>query len=175
MTKALLINNFQYSVIRPGSIVSSVTAYSVINRIIEVSKHFDFCFVVNDNHNKNDIEFKYLPPHSIRDTQDTVRLLDLEKKISSKYFYVMTKATLSGFNHRMQEVFYQPNSLLENSKIYVAGFNASTDIIATCLSLIDSKHDIAIIPSCIDDVDKTVKETALNYLKYLGIPFEEFE
>jgi nicotinamidase-related amidase len=164
---ALIVLNLTYGVVKPYSITSCVKPYNVINNIIEASRGFDFCFVINDCHEADDKEFQYLPQHSLKYTSESALLEEYFNKLQSKHKQVFTKKTLSG-------VFSSHNRFsIEATKcdnIVVVGFCASTDIVPTCLSLIDQKQKIAIIPSCIGDVLEESRTKALDYLKYLGIP-----
>jgi hypothetical protein len=165
-----LILNLCFGSVRPYSVSSGSQPYITIENIIKVSKDFDFCFVINDNHSKDDIEFTYLPPHIVKGGVDVGRLHYLDRRLQSKYVQFLTKNTLSAIHdeHNKKTILSRDYSL-----IAITGFSASTDITATCLNLIDEKKKIAIIPSCVDDSIKDYKTKAINYLTYLGIPSYE--
>jgi hypothetical protein len=167
VSKALIVTNFCFGSVRPHSIVCAEKPYIAIENIIKASKGFDFCFVVNDAHSKEDPEFNYLPSHMVNHGVDVARLHHFDRRLQSKYVQFLNKDTLSAIHNPHNKRIILGN---QYDLIAVAGFSASTDIIATCLDLIDEKKKIAIIPSCIDDTIKDFRSKALNYLTFIGVP-----
>lgn len=137
-----------------------------MDNIVKVSRYFDFCFVVNDNHSENDLEFNYLPKHMITGSQDVARLYHYDKQLESKNILFLKKNTLSAVHSE-----YNKNIILSNKfdKIVVGGFCGCLDVKATCLSLIDEKQNIFIMPDCIDDITEEHWSDTLKYLSFIGI------
>jgi nicotinamidase-related amidase len=167
MSKAIIVTNLALGSVRPYSITSCTTPYVTMENIVKASKSFDYFFIVNDDHPKDDKEFNYLPPHMIKGDVDVARLNHIEQQIQSKYVHFLTKKTLSALHNPHNKGIIFNN---EYDLIVVAGFSMSADIVPTCLDLIDEKKKIAIVPSCCDDYTLDTKSKALSYLTFLGVP-----
>ena len=128
------------------------------------AKYFEHCFVINDSHDPACFEFKYLPPHSIKTSIDS----DVEELLIPKIsnLQILQKTTLSPFmsEHNRNIVFKSCNNFC------VAGFNTSTDIVPTALSLLDLKKDVFITDELCGDISMETKHNSLRYLNLLGIP-----
>lgn len=161
----LIALNICFGSIKPYSIFCGIKPEQTINNIIEVSKDFDFLFIVNDNHDKNDSEFNHLPEHNIIGTSEVGRLTHFEKKFKSKYIQFLDKKTLSAVHST-----HNKNIILSQryDKIMVCGFSLSTDIIATCIDLIDEKRKVIIKPNCCDDISIEQSKKSLEYLALIG-------
>lgn len=164
----LIINNLTYGSIRTYSIVASVNAFKVINNLIKISSQFDYCFILNDSHKKDDYEFKYLPPHRVEQSNDTILLKEIIDQLKCKYVQILNKDTLSGFeNKHIKETILSTNS----DRYCIAGFCTTIDLVPLAISLIDSKKQVCIDPACCEDVSDEINSLGLDYLtKILGIP-----
>lgn len=138
------------------------THHKTIENIIKISHSFDDVYVINDYHNKNDSEFKYLPPHC--DSFGSARLYSYEKQLKQPFTY-LSKNTLSPFynEHVVKSI------LKSGTKVCVVGFLASIDIIATCLDLIQRGVEVLTDFSAINDSDEKNLELAKNYLTLIGV------
>jgi nicotinamidase-related amidase len=163
----LLVLNWCYGIAKPLSPVSCSEVYKVGHQIKMVASLFDSKFVVNDEHGHFDTEFHYLPPHMLHNTSDSVpldlSLIGLERGKT----HMVKKRTLSAMaNDQIRGVIAGINP----KKTMVAGFNASIDVVATCLGLIDLGLEIAITEPCLGDISLEHKKMALKYLGFMGIP-----
>jgi hypothetical protein len=160
----LIILNWCYGISRPYSPVFCSEVHQVGHQIKMVAPFFDRTLVINDVHDINDSEFEYLPPHNL--TASDIHPLDI---IAFSNPQILYKNTLNAF------AFPHNRGVLEAltpKNVLVTGFNASTDIIPTCLGLIDMQMDtkIMVSPECIGDLYEERKSRAIEYLGYIGIP-----
>jgi nicotinamidase-related amidase len=162
--RILLVTNLIYGSARPYCPLTCEKPYSTIEKIVKASQQFDITFVVCDEHSKDDVEFKYLPPHMVKNTQDTFRLSEYEKELGLRQFlYKQTLSAVADEHNQKTILNYKPDM------IALAGFTASFDIMATALNLIDLKQNISLLPDCIGDLTEDHRVKALNHLSFLGI------
>lgn len=169
MSKAILALNISYGAVRPGSITACENPYSVIDNIQKISSQFDWCFVINDCHDSTDLEFKYLPPHNLSNSSDCIMLPSVWDNLKSSYKQLLTKKHLSAVasEHNKGVILNQ-----KFDEICVTGFSGYLDILSTCLSLIDLEQNVYIRPECIGDFTQEFLNKSLEYLKFLGVPFQ---
>jgi nicotinamidase-related amidase len=156
----LLSLNLCFGYQRGLSIFSCDEFYQVYNRIIERSKDFEYCFIINDLHSPDDGEFSFLPKHCIKGSHDCLTFPHLESQIKSKYVIKLSKSTLSAVKnqHNLQTI------LSTNPKgIYVSGFSTSIDLVPTVLDLL-GLCDIHVDQALTGDISKEHKDRALQYL-----------
>lgn len=161
--KCLLITNMCYAIKRPMSTFWCQDCNKVIKNIVKLSKQFDYCFLVNDEHHEEDTEFNYLPPHCIVGSVDCTRLTKYERQIKSKYFQFLKKNTLSAiYNKHNRKLISQFKS------VHLAGFIASFDILSTTLDLVNRGQNCVLYKSCISDMVPQRKQMTFNQLGWLG-------
>lgn len=164
--KALIILNLCYGVIRPMSITSCIDVYKTIDNIIQISEEFDYSFVINDEHNKEDTELKLVPPHFMHNTADAFRLFNSEEHLKTRLKYFLKKNKFSALSNEHNK------SIILNTgfeEICICGFTASMDIVPTVIDFIHNNRIVSVIPRCISDVTEELKEKALGYLSFIGI------
>ncbi len=163
---ALIVLNLAYGVIRPLSLTFCENVHQTINNIVDLSKEFDFCFLINDNHSQNDNEFRYLPPHMIS-VQDKGKLLNIEPKLSSRNRPItLYKNTLNAFNSRDNKEHVLGYNF---DSICIAGFSATLDVVPTTLGIMDFHPNVFISELCVGDISLGHKSKALDYLNFLGV------
>lgn len=138
----------------------------VCQNIINQSSYYDICILSNDEHDKTDKEFQYIPYHGIKNSLSYMRNFDFEEQLKINYFLYWPKTTLSPFsNLHYKELFLH----YKIDEITVGGFYGCIDIIPTCLDLIDMKQSVITNESIIGDYTVEYKQQCISLLKNYNI------
>jgi nicotinamidase-related amidase len=148
------------------SVTSCVDVYKTIDNIEKLSEQFEYSFIINDEHDREDQEFKLVPPHFIRGTEDTYRLFNAEERLKSRIKYFFKKTKFSGLSSEHNKTIILNAGFEE---ICICGFTASMDIVPTVLDFIYNNKIVSIASKCISDTTRENKERSLGYLNWIGI------
>lgn len=167
----LVVLNWCYGIAKPFSPLFCPDVHLVGNQIKRVAHLFDRTFVMNDYHSGGwTDEFKYLPPHNVDEVSRT--LLDHELYKVARKVETIRKHELNAFgNDHAASLLFLPSP----KNIMVTGFTASTDVIPTCLALIDLGQNVYVHKDCIGDISPDRKAKSLEYIEFIGIPILDGE
>lgn len=156
----LVILNLCYGVIRELSIFHCKEAWQIIDNIIKESENYNNCLIINDLHQNDDLEFKYLPPHMISISEDTCRLYNIEKQLKCPFKQFYNKKTFSPLkNEHLRKL------IMDYDNILVSGFSLTFDIVPTVLDLITFGKNTKINKNCVGDISTEHKNKALEFIE----------
>lgn len=121
-------------------------------------------FIVNDDHQNDDNELNFMPPHNMTWSKNSTRLFDIERKLQKRFTY-LTKNTFSAIkkDHNKELMIY-------NDDIHVLGFTTSFDLLSTCVDLsCESIKNIYVPQDCTSDLTLQNKANALSILTNFGV------
>jgi nicotinamidase-related amidase len=166
MNDALIVLNLIYASVRKESPVSCVNPYVVINNIVELSKKYEYCYMINDSHNRGDNELKYLPPHALDFSIDSTIIVNFWNKINSRVKTALFKKTQDAIqNEHIKKLILDKH----HSEICVTGFSTSLDILPTVLGLKQYHPNVVIKDDCTSDLTEEHKLKAIEYMKWIGV------
>ena len=90
-------------------------------------------------------------------------------------FEILTKNTLSVVEsqHNSGKILYNydfHNDSRDEREICIAGFCTSTDIISSCLAIVNKHFNVCIYPEGISDPSEEINRKGIEYLTWIGIP-----
>src|SRR5688500_7131556 len=102
MKHKLIVLNLCYGFARPSNWYFCPQFHKVAKVINDNIGKFDSCLIINDVHNKEDREFKYLPPHCVHNSIDIAPARDFYQALSDGVkdignIQVVYKSTLNAF------------------------------------------------------------------------------
>lgn len=160
---SLVILNLSYGSIRPMAISSCPIVYSVINNIIESSKNFDICFVINSEYRRDNPIFSKLPPMFLAGSQDCLPLEHFIKELRCRNKCVLKKNELSCLSSQHNLL------LMKDTAMHFAGFSTSFDIVPSCIDAIKFGLQTSVLKNCVGNIFQETIENDLKYLNLLGI------
>lgn len=164
MSRSLVILNLCYGSVRPMAISSCPNVYPVINKIIEVSRKFDRCYVINSEYLANSNIFKNIPPIFLKEGQDCLPLNEFFKQLHPKEKYLLNKNSLSCLTNKHNEELINSGG----KNVYLAGFSKTFDIVPNALAFIEKGFKTTVIKDCIDDIG--AKNFAVDdYLTFMNV------
>jgi hypothetical protein len=169
MSKVLIITNLCYGILKPTSVVFCEEAYKVIENIINISNNYDICYIINDAHYPDDIEFKNFPPHLIDKTEDVVRLYTIETKLKTPLIQTLRKRKQNIFatNHIKYTIVGSMGNT-EIEELCITGFTGCIDIIPSVLGAREHNIEPTLYADCIGDLSHKHKELTLDYLRLIN-------
>jgi nicotinamidase-related amidase len=163
---ALICLNIALGILNSTSTYYCRCSNIILEKIAQESAKYDYTYFINDNHQENDKEFEYLPPHFLIKTPDIIRLPSIENKIQSQYFQILTKNTPSFLTNPHNRTLILNNSF---DNVTLAGFTATIDIVASALDLLAYKQNAKVDVRLIGDFTDELKTKSINYLHYLNL------
>lgn len=138
----------------------------VLERIKERSKDYDFLFIINDSHQENDPEFKYLPRHMIKGESSTLQLTDYQSSLKSSHIQYLQKNTFSALGND-----HNKKLILEYKfdEISISGFNLCFDGIATIMDVLDAKQKVKVEVDMMGCLTEDSYNLGEKYLKWIGV------
>ena len=158
----LTITNFNLDIFDPYSIMYCKEWKKTFDSIINLSKNFEQCLIVNDVHNKKDKELCFIPPHCLKDRP----IYNLMAKMKGVNRY--SKKTFSALsNNHVKQVLLQHTDTL-----HLCGFNTSMDVLKTALDGIDLFNKIIVFEESCGDIMSKNHEGAINIMRTIGIEIQ---
>lgn len=161
----LLLLNINYS-----SLSGDLPSYNANIVLENISKYIDGkeleIIIINDQHGKYDNEFKYYPPHSIRNTYDCLWQY-IDKIRNGKQITILGKNTFSALKKEHNKKLI----LGKYDNILVGGF-AGVDVLATYLDLIAYGENVKVEENLVGDINEEVLKMNLTYMRFLN-PLKE--
>ena len=163
--KTLVALNMNMGTTDPFHTLCCHNAHGVCDKIVEASRGFDYFFTINDAHNIDDNEFKYLPSHRIRGQDDSILLTNYYNQIECPKA-VLSKNTLNGvFSKHNQQII----SSVKPGLIRVCGFCTTSDVMSTSLAMMDLGFTVDVRANLVSDLTEDLSDEGCGILKFLGI------
>jgi len=143
-------------------------AKNIIAEINTLMKENDLIIYVNDNHKKNDKEFRKYPPHCIKGTEESeiadgflrnngtpVEVRIIEKTRYSGFYRTRLERTLNCFNV---------------DEVIITGVCTEICVLATALDAVMRNYKVTVPAKAVSGLTKEGHEWALKYMKdILGV------
>ncbi|TXT66058.1 MAG: hypothetical protein BAJALOKI3v1_50057 [Promethearchaeota archaeon] len=165
MNSCLIVFNPILESINKKACFYAINSNKILGNIfVETKKHTNV-IIINDLHSKYDNELKFLPPHRLKHTTNSLPIT---------WFQDRTKNIIAKFNKNQMSAIQSIPQLLptlrsiKTESVFLSGFNMSTDILPTAIDFLQNGFIPIINTDLISDFDDSIIDITVQYLRFIG-------